>query len=273
MTIGSLPKDTLSAALSFLAKQDIGNGAQVNKQFHSAASESDIVWKAVAHGIYGEELAESTLCEYNGNWKEMVKDDNRLGACPTLYNIETCAWKSNGIATARFGAAHYYCTISCVKWDRRKKIVRVYIDVRGEADLRAPLQSGIRLGSDNGCSQIDNRGWDFVSEAKDERPGHYKGYIIYNESSFEPPFSDSGKCTFCYANTMQGDWADYETVKLFSFSPGNKLRDFFKNEEGCFEYSSFRSPYADDTELKEVERWSFVDSAVLKRRFPREWWV
>lgn len=275
MSIEALPQGVLSTILLFLEKpKDIADCALISKQFY-AASDSDIVWKAMAQYIYGDELANKTLYKYDGNWKAMLVDDNRLGACPTLFNIKTSAWKHNGIATHLSNSTHYYCTIQCIKWDRRNKMIRIYIDARGEKDLRHPVRSGIRLRSNDGCSQKDIPGQTFVSELKEETAGHYKGFICYPESNVDTSLHDvskKGKCTFCYSNfLMQGTWEDYEPVELFSFQPNTSMKDIFSNKNGKITYTSYKSPFADETE--EEKRWRFLNPSVRKRKRLSVWWV
>ena len=276
VSIEALSQGVLSTILSFLEKpKDVADCAVISKQFY-IASDSDIIWKAMAKSIYGDELAYETLHKYDGNWKAMLIDDNRLGACPTLFNFKTSAWKHNGIATHLNNSSHYYCTIPCIKWDRKNKIIRVYIDARGEMDLRAPVRSGIRLRSNDGCSQKDTSGQRFVSELKEETAGHYKGFICYPEIIVDPSVHDvsnntTGKCTFCYANLMQGSWADYEPVELFSFQPNTSMKDVFSNKNGKITYTSYKSPFVDETE--EENRWRFLTPSLRKRKRPNVWWV
>lgn len=276
MSIEALPQGVLSTILSFLEKpKDVADCALISKQFYDASS-SDIVWKAMAQSIYGDELANETLQKYDGNWKAMVVDDNRLGACPTLFNIKTCAWKHNGIATYLNQSSHYFCTIPCIKWDRTHQTIRVYIDARGERDIRHPVRSGICLRSDNGCSLQDISGHTFVSVLQEETAGHYKGFICYPERFVDLALRDisnntKGKCTFCYANLMQGSWADYEPVELFSFQPNTSMKDVFSNKDGKITYTSYKSPFADETE--EEKRWRFLNPSVRNRQRPSVWWV
>jgi hypothetical protein len=306
MSILKLPEELLSTTISFLAKpKDVGSCVQVSKQFQSA-SDSDMVWKTIAHTMYGEELASSTLDLYDGNWKTMIADDNRKGALPTLDTAKTCEWKLNGtMMSIHFDqASYYYCIISCIKWDRKNKVVRVYIDARGEQDLRSPNESSIRLMDDDGCACRESIGR-FVSELGDDEEkqeqeqrhhgGHYKGVLLFQESDFDPSMDDhlkdmSGRCTFCYANRMQGSWeVDYKPVEIFKFSPAFMLADAFQKEhDGCTtttstsaststststKYTSHCSPYANDCIANEEKRWGFVDKNVRKRRRPSEWWV
>lgn len=289
MSILKLPEELLSATISFLAKpKDVGSCIQVSKQFQSA-SDSDMVWETIAHTIYGQELASSTLDLYDGNWKTMVADDNRKGALPTLDTAKTCEWKLNGMSTHLNRASYYYCIISCIKWDRQNKVIRVYIDVRGEQDLRSPNESSIRLIDDDGCAFRESIGT-FVSELGDEEErhhhhGHYKGVLLFQEADFDPSMDDqlkemSGRCTFCYANRMQGSWAvDYKRVEIFKFSPAFTLADAFKNERTTTtilvgtKYTSHCSPYANDCIAKEENRWGFVEEKVRKRMHPSKWWV
>lgn len=275
MSIEALPQGVLSTILSFFEKpKDVADCALISKQFYFA-SDSDIVWKAMAHYIYGAELANETLHKYDGNWKAMVVDDNRLGACPTLFNIKTSAWKHNGIATYLSKSSHYYCTIPCIKWDRTHKTIKIYIDARGEKDLRHPVRSGIRLRSDDGCNLKDISGQTFVSELK-ETAGHYKGFICYPESFVDLALRDiskhtQGNCTFCYANLMQGSWADYEPVELFSFQPNTSMKDVFSDNNGKITYTSYKSPFGEETE--EEKRWRFLKPSVRNRSRPTVWWV
>jgi len=210
-----------------------------------------------------------------------MADDNRRGALPTLSTPSTTR-----ACKYRFNRIEYYfcCIVEAVKWDRNANEIKVYIDVRGEHDLREPMTSALyRL-------PIRGNGWDvgsanvllperFVNEVgtpyRSQRR-HHKGYLAYSvpENVTVLP----GRYFFCYANPNPLHGADYAPVCLFTIpdQSSNGLADAFRVEgEGApAVYTADRSPFADDTREIERGRWeSVVHRVVLDRDLPGPWYT
>ena len=137
-TFTALPQDVLVVILSQLEIEDIGHAGRVSKTMHTAANDESL-WEILAIRRFGSHVALSTRYLYN-TYQEMVLDDNRSGAMPTLNGLWKCPWRYNN-RTSRF----YCCLVVCIKWHRPSNNLWLYIDARGESDLRRPGTSGIWL--------------------------------------------------------------------------------------------------------------------------------
>lgn len=98
--------------------------------------QSSLAWEEFAQRRYGKDVADATVALYNGNWRAMVADDNRLGALPTLE------------PGFQFVIDDEECSITQVKWNRVTNEIRVYciiktrsrpedcIEIHGRSELR-----------------------------------------------------------------------------------------------------------------------------------------
>lgn len=253
----------------------------MDKSFKESAL-SDFVWKDIAIRKYGRELAESTISHYEGCWKQMIIDDNKKGAMPTVVGLDPCMWRYNTNSVVNSSGLYYCCIISCIKWDRLGRRIRVYLDARGESDLRKPIGTSINCTNDTRTSMKKMRG-KWISEMDVDKRGHFKGYLEFHDAfDFEGP----GECTFCYANMYHED-GDYTKTELFQFGDeGANLNKFFKTFEGTHTssdsdsilYTSDQSPFANDAQPGvEMKRWeNVVPEAVIQKRgglLQRKWWV
>merc|ERR1712232_40547 len=244
------------------------------------------LWKETAYSKYSRDLAEDTIHLYrNGinnnndtgnhdDWKAMVRDDNKRGAIPTLNDPKPCRWLYNR------NDCYYCCLITCIKWFRQKKEVRLYLDVYGEHDLRPPIHSTIMVQPTRindgitGASSVLNcsyRGiWKSELPLNEQRAGHYKGYIEYSDSCFEY----GGIYKFCYANLSHDLSADYKSIELFSIQPGEGFDSLFRNNSNKNEnqdnqmvlYTSNISPFKHDNQEIKINRWKgVVHEQIIKR--------
>lgn len=165
---------------------------------------------------------------------------------------------------------YFCCIVECVKYYRAANEVLVYIDVRGETDLRRPNGSSLVLRNSFGSVQVrPSRG---MEPAVDSRPSrfdpdqrstsrHHKGCLVF------PAPEAPGMYTFCYANAYQHHHTDYLPVTLFEIPEGpNGLKIAFGMgaEETC--YTFHESPFAEDTPQAERARWeATVPEQVMNR--------
>jgi hypothetical protein len=283
----SAPEEILVKIFVFVgAPKDICSCSLVCRAFQRSTS-SSILWQELAHLKFGQLLAANTAGLYNDNWKRMMMDDNKKGALPTLENDIVCNWKPNN------SQGHYYCCIvTAVKWHRELKELRVYLDVRGERDLRHPIGSSVTRRIDGRQANGSATATRFLSELTDtfseehpavlqrrhrpadlqrhhrafgDRRRHYKGYLSFPEHLFEV----SGQYFFCYACRDHAD-GDYESVCIFSVPYGGFERAFdaYSSETTpriC--YKTDISPFADDTPETANDRWTrAVPQKVMQRR-------
>lgn len=144
----SLPFVLLTHIFSYLlnSPRDIEACSYVNKDWYHVAT---TLWKDVAIYHYqSKELVEETIPLYDHNYKELLYDDNRKGALRIFPINKPCYWKYN--REGRF----YCCIVVRMIWDRRPSHggIYLYIDVRGEWDLRHPSDSNIKSSDRITCS-------------------------------------------------------------------------------------------------------------------------
>jgi hypothetical protein len=297
-SITALPAEVLESVLIYTVQtpRDLAACALTCKAFSQAASCPTLLWRVRAVHRYGLEVAEASETLYDSNWKALVADDNRKGALPTLLDHKPCNY--------RWNRAHqfYCCLIVAIKWNRLMGEIRIYLDARGETDLRPPDGSSVRMeNEDEGVeSQMTVQG-QWVSELSQEesRPGHYKGYLAFPHFAFMSP----GIYKFCYANFFHG-MADYQSITIMNVPSTGGLADAFimsdrvstaerqarltyafimggrvstAERQARLTYSTNASPFDKDApeigrEIPEIEhdRWKkWVSKAVLERHTMR----
>ena len=258
-------------------------------------------WKATAIEKYGVDVVEASSHLYAGSYEYMVKDDNVLGAIPTLDLNAPCPWLRNK------PGYFFLCLIVQLQFLREENELRLYIDARGERDLRNPKDSSVvrRAGGET----ANDLAWQGLDQDSDmisgefvpvvSIPGHHKGYLSFDAGLFAKP----GKYYFSFADvrrneamrsmmmkfeamgaprSMMAMLRDYPEIPLLEVPGEGGLLAAFADADGRIRYTS-SSPFEKDTE--EVERKRFaphVEKAVLTRheeeappggRPKRKWWV
>jgi F-box-like len=248
----SLPREILVRAFCFLGNvQDIASVKLVCKTFCWLAGEESI-WHDIAIRKFGPLIHGQTLHLYGNSSYEMVKDDNRLGACPILYNPGICLYRNN--------RPDYWfaCLVRWVRWHRPSRTVQVFIDARGEHDLRQPITSALRridaFNRDGEQPDPQHRAREFAPMV--EQRGHYKGLLIYPEDMF----MQGGEYFFCYG--YDWGWRDYTEVVILTVQQGLKY---------AFPEYSLEGLTDNDTDELDRERWrAHVPGQVMRRG---SWWV
>jgi F-box-like len=259
----SLPQDILVRAFCFLGNvPDLASVKLVCKTFRRLA-DNESIWHDIAIRQFGPVIHGRTLHLYGNSSYEMIKDDNRLGACPILDNPGVCFYKGNRCPDYWFA-----CLIRWVRWH-----------------LRQPITSGVWRQDDRAIPQIETA----LSRPEAEayfalafRPyvaqqGHYKGLLIYPEETFMQP----REYVFCYANSgfrsrrvrgwfrtlVEHELVTFDYTETVILSVQGKLKDAFP------EYS-LEALTDDDTEESDRERWRLhVPPPVMDRQDPSPWWT
>lgn len=266
MKLVGLPKDVLVAVLSKLGPQEIGAPMEVSKAL-SAAAKDESLWEIFAVRRFGVKVSQATRSLY-GSYREMVMDDNQRGALPTLHGLWKSQWHYN--STNRF----YCCLIVCIKWHRPSNQLWLYLDARGESDLRRPETSGVwlrELGTNrtvqledrvrpnpDGSFQMGDimgiprnvRPYEFLpdpSSGRNPRSDRLKGILKIDANLFSRP----GSYQFCFANAAPRLERDYQECTLFTLGTNETLMDAFDS----FSLEA-DSPFARDTETAWKERWA-----------------
>lgn len=248
----SLPRDLVVKIFSHLGTpKDVILCSYLSHDLAEAANEPEL-WHELAQTKYGTEVAEATIRSYNGDWKEMLKDDNRRGgAMPTVNVFKPCFWQYND------NDEFYCCIITALQWSRIPGVLRVYFDARGESDLRTPMSSSIRIRSEDGSSMETFRPITFGSYIV--RPNHYKGFLTFRDVLFRR----NATYHFCYANLIHGG-ADYESIPIMTGKLDMALFDSYTLEGDLVRKK--------ETKEAELTRWQKVlpDDFLFRRP---DWWV
>lgn len=252
-----LPRDLLVKIFSHLGTpRDVVICSAICRLFADAASEPEL-WHEVAAHKYGTVVAERTIHLYEGNWKSLVKDDNKRGALPTLAFSKPCFWLyNNERRSLPWGrdSEFYCCILTGIQWDRYNGKLRVYLDARGETDLRHPRGSSICILSGDHMESFRAESW-----REDEgKNGHYKGSLVFGGTIFS---REEETFNFCYANLLHST-GDYESIVLLTGSLDSFGFDHYTLDASLFER---------DTPEVELARWDGVVPKEVVHR--RGWWV
>lgn len=295
-----LPKEILLHVFSYLeTAQEIQKCALVSKFYQNTASEPAL-WRGLADQKYSSRVVEETIqCYYDGNYKSMVVDDNKRGALPTLDFLlkGPPLTTTTKCSSYRYNTSRYFfsCLLTCIRYDLESNKLQLFIDARGERDLREPWSSGIWRHQGAGSTINTSSAaaavllpvlfrdliWNSSSQTPPaltlthsmyrsllprERAGHYKG-ILEIDGDFFNAAAAGGSYVFCYANSRSTPFVcDYNSVELFEIKEGETLMDVFSipTISGSSSSSTHRyyyytsrddSPFANDDEASEKERW------------------
>lgn len=258
----SIPRDLVVKILSHLGTtEEVIKCSYLSHELQGVTNEPAL-WQELANIKYGEAITNATIDLYQGDWKEMLMDDNRRGAIPTLVTYKPCLWKYNNSPWTQWrmyrrSGLFYCCIITGIQWNRAENRIRVYFDARGEHDLRQARMSSIRVSSEDGSSLSTFRSIDeklFV-----QREGHYKGYLDFPQLDLD----QEDVCNFCYANMLQNR-ADYEAIPLIEGKLNANMFDRYTlKDETLFE---------NETHETEMARWQKVLPEGFLDKRP-EWWV
>ena len=289
MPWSSLPDEVQLRVVSFLATTpaELSRIGRVSKSLHRMVHTTPSLWRDMAERKFGRDLAHRTLPLYDNNeWKAMLRDDNRRGAAlaVTVTTDPFAPWKWKSYY--RFNQNRYFfcCLIAGLKYDRSKRMLYLYLDVRGESDLRHPSTSFLGWSNATRKSWYSRRVQSYVSFLDDtpSNPapswgrGHYKCVVGVDIGQFPvPELVESGTWSFFYA--CRPNYCDYEPIPLFESDRGQSIESILSTLPG-FRYSSpghtDEHPFANDTEELERKRWEpHVPECVMQRTTPRPWWV
>lgn len=268
----ALPKDILEEIISFAVEspRDVSQIELISKVFLEIAAYG---WDLICQKKFGKQLFESSLYMYHYSAKRQLQDDNRLGASRRIILNRPCYHRFNAVDS------FYCCLVHAIQWDRTTKRVDLFIDVRGERDLRSPIGSTLHTPTKSawGHSQVIGRpiAWRQQEDSmrSDEGvwepvkvllpPGHFQGRLSFSESSF---FSKEGY-DFCYSNLGIG-FPDYEIVNLLP--PFACLEDLFRHGEYVGRSSCpFESENNDDSVVQRTRWREFTPSLVWNRNSSR----
>lgn len=225
--------------------QEICKASLISSTFRDAANQQGL-WEELANRRYGPRVASATKHLYHHSFKLMMQDDNRLGALPSLHGLWNSDWRHNGL-----NGMHYRCLITCIKWNRANHKILLYLDARGESDLRSPRKSGIwiRDPSTSATETLEQRNlpprpnadgsyfinqltnpfnvtkYEYISLLPKQVQGHYQGMLVLDEALF----SSHGSYQFCYANPTPNFQRDYDECHLFTIESGQSLMDIFSS--------------------------------------------
>jgi hypothetical protein len=275
-----------------LTPRDLGRCALVCCEWKVAALDTEI-WKTMCEQKFGLDVASQAVADehYDGNWRDMLQDDCQRAANLSLYRGISCPWKYNGRDNL-----FYCCWIESIVWNRVADELHLYIDVRGEEDLRHPGKSMFQRRDFSGDSlgEVPVPGGNFTWISDIEKIiGHYKGKIIIpiaylydavpTMTGFELQFQYSGYVgrgmrIIQFGVGLSNAFDDYITSNILTFpASSTPLKDAFRTAK----YTLDISPFASDTPEIERQRWQRIfPDEILNRRVPvrtsrtrSTWWV
>jgi hypothetical protein len=249
-----MPRDAFLLVFSFLGTtRDLGACAMVCSVVRNMIESAPELWQQIAVDKYGPDCAIYGFEHmYARNWRVLLQNDNKHAALPTINFNKPCYWKYN------IDLCFYCCFITQIKWNRATDQVLIYIDVRGEFDLRDPSSSTVYIGMPG--TDIQDMAFGFFGQWFPEVSvrGHFKGYIMYPKEHYKIRFTKSNDrqhVTFCYSNHNHMT-CDYAAIEFPSWEQISRTRHFTIGQ----------SPFAADTEESERARWRpLIPEAVLER--------
>jgi hypothetical protein len=136
------------------------------------------VFRTLAELRYGPTIAALSEPLYTSDWKALMLDDNKRGAMPTIPGPFLCKWLYN--STTR----HSCCIIRCIKWVRFAQELCIYIEARGDSDLRHPETSCIvhchPYSSTSSTPTHVMGATRFVAESP-ATSHSFKGYLVFDD--------------------------------------------------------------------------------------------
>lgn len=252
------------------------------------------MWEALAVQKYWQAIVNATIHHYGGNHREMLEDDNVRGSVPTLRLNDAIPWIHNS------PKYFFMCLLIELRHHRDSNELRLYLDARGEADLRHPGDSSIErrprsekaAGGESGS--VDLISGEFVPEVS--MPGHHRGYLSFDAGQFSTP----GRYFFTFCDIRRNAHfrrlqiameargvpmrailpvIDYSSVMLLEVTEEGGLERAFANAslEGKVRYALPTSPFQDESEEVEMRRFAPHLNEELMRRHEieegKKWWV
>mmetsp|Transcript_1560 Transcript_1560/g.2230 ORF Transcript_1560/g.2230 Transcript_1560/m.2230 type:complete len:295 (-) Transcript_1560:262-1146(-) len=266
-----LPEDLILKIFSHLGTiPDIAHASQASKDLLNC-TKSPKLWMEFAIRKYGNRAAHQSIDLYKGDWKAMLQDDNKEGVHPTVERV----WKSNYAYNC--DDYYYVCLVTAIQFDRTKEELLVYVDARGESDLRHPQTSYLYSEVVDGREimiEYHNRAAEFKSFLQQETAGHFKGVLSFRLGNVP---TSGRKFNFLFAN-RDPRWSDYERITLLDIDEEKGIYENLQQMDGFKYLPKDQHPFINDTPQVERERWELhVPSSVLqsdrRRDGMRKWWL
>lgn len=224
-----------------------------------------------------------------GTYKALVLDHNRDNAVEAIdISRISCFWRLN------CPSRYYQCKLVSLECNRHHRYIRLYLDSRGEIDLRHPATSSLavvqvpqgtdrsRVGDCTSWSQLYGAFFPDSFLTISSQPGHYKVGLQWQESQFAALVSllDCGgrSLVFCYANhlatTGPGDysayWPDYTAAHLLAVERGSCFAETWRNMHQYQGIGEIPLRLHAETSEEEEQRWTDLPGVV--RRRGSDWW-
>lgn len=201
----ALPREIIVKILSHLGTpQELAKCALLSHSFQGIVNDQDL-WKELAIRKYGATVVEATKQLYASeegqpDWKDMLRDDNRLGALPTLMK------HVRGEVTDDQGEEVWGTVdLFAVQWDRVHHCVNFHIDAEGP-EIMSFASLVITEGSHTTGALTEIYMVRAISWTGERTGGSKRGFLSFDESVLSDKFS----IEFCYCG-----------LPLASFRPGN----------------------------------------------------
>lgn len=260
--------DPLQRVFYFLDSRALCVVCQVSRGW-AAAGCQDQLW----HNLAAQKWPSKTLRlhPFYSTYRELVKDDNKRSACPT---IDLASMHKH--SAYKYNRPNYFlqCRLTMLQWDRHAQLVRLYFDARGDLESRQADSSFAAVVMDrpehnyHPCGGKQPRMSDLIQTSRSEdcnlwicTSRHHKGCLVWHEQElFESPYEFSvsaykpcdasryGKphkflwnkaLVFCYANVVvsgpQHLDADCTCVELLKIPANSHYKDAFLAQCTSFE--------------------------------------
>lgn len=218
------------------------------------------------------------------------QSNENASAVETEHLLPTLGWKDGGpvipwkfnnqrTLLTLFMRMNYGCWVRGFSWHRSEKVVKIYLEARGDNDLRHPRSTRFDLYPGNGTTAVFTTTKGTWRHEGAQPWGLYRGYLTLPERFFETAAGCSLVFRFAY---LSPEFDDYLPLALAKFPEGttNVLEDFFLGSgptTGSHSSPVVRTqtPPADSSSpfpayrSEQRDKWQgFFPPEVLERHFP-----
>jgi hypothetical protein len=247
--------------------KELGACAFVNSEWHEQSKAS---WNDIANARYGASIVRESLALYQNDLIAMLKDDNVLGAWPSLPVNQI-------IGDAQSG----YVRIDSIQWVRTSNEIRVYAEFKPReinilhAENNSRLPPPRRQPSMFCQYRSTSTGVDVPCVWNPENENSTKGYYSFTPfpvSRKRRPIAGYSRYYYFWFTLENGShWRVVVLPDVISEDNRSLEMVFGSKNGGKLQFSKPQSPFYDDTPETEAMRWrmprnSVTDTARTQRR-------
>jgi hypothetical protein len=240
----------LSHVFSYLeTPKELRACALVNSEWHEHSKTS---WEGIANARYGVEVVRESLPLYQNDYIAMLKDDNILGAWPSLSVKQIIGDEQSG-----------YVRIDSIQWVRTSNEIRVYAEFKPREVIVNNNENHQRLRRRQPSMFCQYRststGVDVPCEWNPENENHSKGYYSFTPfpvSNKRRPIAGYSRYYYFWFTLDNGSHWRIEILPDVISEDNRSLEMVFGSKSGGkLQYSKPQSPFYNDTPEREALRW------------------